>query len=149
MGLFRKSPPKAPGKPTQHKPTATEAGLSIIGVGMHVEGDLTTEGTLRVEGSVRGTIRAGKSLILGKAGDVVGDIITEEAVIGGRVAGNIIAQGRLELQRTCTIEGEVRTSAEHLQLEEGARFNGQIQMLEPEQSLAKPYGPPENPARTA
>ena len=149
MGLFRKSPPKAPGKPTPHKPTPTEAGLSIIGAGMHVEGDLTTEGTLRVEGSVRGTIRAGKSLILGKAGDVVGDIITEEAVIGGRVAGNIIAQGRLELQRICTIEGEVRTSAEHLQLEEGARFNGQIQMLEPEQSLAKPYGPAESPVRTA
>ncbi len=98
--------------------------ISIIGPGMRVVGDCETEGTIRVEGSVEGTIRAGKAVVVGKDGIVKGDIFTQDAVIGGHVLGSIIAESRLELQSTCVIEGEIR--ARRIKLDEGGRVNGNV-----------------------
>lgn len=111
---------------------SADGAISIIASGMRIVGDLVTDGTIRVEGRVEGTIRAGKAVVLGKGGEVVGDIFTQDAVIGGRVEGRLVAESRLELQSTSEITGEIRARAAHLQLDEGARFNGQIQMVEEE-----------------
>ncbi len=102
-----------------------EAAISIIGPGMRVIGDCETEGTLRIEGTVEGKVRAGKAVVIGKDGVVEGDVFTQDAVVGGRVNGTILAESRLELQATCLIEGEVR--ARRIKLDEGGRVNGQIQ----------------------
>jgi cytoskeletal protein CcmA (bactofilin family) len=108
--------------------SATQAGrenvISIIGPGMTVTGDCDTDGTLRVEGIVQGTIRAGKAVVVGKDGAVRGDVFTQDAIIGGKVEGMIIAESRLELQATCVIDGEIR--ARRIKLDEGGRVNGQI-----------------------
>jgi cytoskeletal protein CcmA (bactofilin family) len=117
---------------------AGEQSMSIIGPGMNITGDLLTDGTVRVEGRIEGTIRAGKAVIVGKGGEVDGDVITQDAVIGGRLRGTLVAESRLELQATCDIEGQIRAPAQHLKLEEGARFNGQIQMLDQNQMAALP-----------
>lgn len=109
---------------------------------MYVTGDLTTEGTVRIEGRIEGTVRAGKAVVLGKGGEVVGDIFTQDAVIGGRVHGTLTAENRLELQGTCIIEGQIRARAQHLQLDEGARFNGQIQMIDGESAATRALPPP-------
>lgn len=105
-----------------------EGVISIIGPGMRVVGDCQTEGTLRIEGSVEGTIRAGKAVVLGKDGIVDGDISTQDAVIGGRVTGSIVAESRLELQATCVVEGEIR--ARRLKLDEGGKLNGTVHIGE-------------------
>jgi cytoskeletal protein CcmA (bactofilin family) len=101
-----------------------EGVISIIGPGMRVVGDCQTEGTLRIEGSVEGTVRAGKAVVLGKDGVVDGDISTQDAVIGGRVTGSIVAESRLELQATCVVEGEIR--ARRIKLDEGGKVNGTV-----------------------
>jgi cytoskeletal protein CcmA (bactofilin family) len=105
-----------------------ETVISIIGPGMEVVGECQTDGTIRIEGTVQGTVRAGKAVVVGKDGMVDGDIFTQDAVISGRVRGTLVAESRLELQATCRIEGEVR--ARRMQLEEGAILNGTIQMGE-------------------
>ena len=117
---------------------ANEASMSLIGPGMNIVGDLSTDGTVRVEGRIEGTVRAGKAVVIGKGGEVVGDVLTQDAVIGGTVRGTVVAESRLELQATCDIEGQIRARSQHLQLEEGCRFNGQIQMLDGGESLALP-----------
>src|SRR5688572_8876093 len=115
---------------------AGDNSISIIGPGMTVVGDLVTEGTVRIEGRIQGTVRASKAVVVHKDGSVDGDIITQDAVIGGRVRGTVLAESRLELQATCDIEGQIRAPAQHLVLEEGARFNGQIQMPDENQMRA-------------
>ena len=105
-----------------------ETVISIIGPGMRVVGECTTDGTLRIEGSIQGTVRAGKAVVVGKDGEVEGGIFTQDAVISGRVSGSLLAESRLELQATCRIEGEVR--ARRMQLEEGAMLNGTVQLGE-------------------
>jgi cytoskeletal protein CcmA (bactofilin family) len=110
-------------------PQQTREGvISIIGPGMRVTGDCQTEGTLRIEGTVEGTIRAGKAVVLGKDGVVDGDISTQDAVIGGRVTGSIVAESRLELQATCVVDGEIR--ARRLKLDEGGKLTGTVQIGE-------------------
>ena len=118
-----------------------EGSMSIIGPGMNIIGDLVTDGTVRVEGRIEGTVRAGKAVVIGKGGEVVGDVLTQDAVIGGRIRGTVVAESRLELQASCDIEGQIRARSAHLQLEEGARFNGQIQMLDGSEALALPAPP--------
>jgi cytoskeletal protein CcmA (bactofilin family) len=122
-----------------------EGVISIIGPGMTVTGDCTTEGTLRIEGSVKGTVQAGKAVVLGKDGVIDGDVSTQDAVIGGRVTGSIVAESRLELQATCTVEGEIR--ARRLKLDEGGKINGTVQVGEGTSRSGSPArAPAEQPA---
>jgi cytoskeletal protein CcmA (bactofilin family) len=116
-----------------------ESVISIIGPGMHVVGECTTDGTLRIEGSVQGSVRAGTAVVVGKEGAVEGDVFTQDAVISGRVAGTLVAESRLELQATCRIDGEVR--ARRMQLEVGAILNGIVQMGETLEPLPRPAPP--------
>src|SRR5687768_7187144 len=85
-----------------------ETVISIIGPGMEVVGQCQTDGTIRIEGTVQGSVRAGKAVVVGKDGVVEGDIFTQDAVISGKVTGTLVAESRLELQATCRIDGEVR-----------------------------------------
>ena len=105
-----------------------ETVISIIGPGMQVIGECHTDGTIRIEGMVQGTVRAGKAVVVGRDGVVDGEVFTQDAVISGRVRGGLVAESRLELQATCRIDGDVR--ARRMQLEEGAILNGTIQMGE-------------------
>lgn len=127
-----------------------ENAISIIGAGMQVVGDLITDGTVRIEGRVHGTVRAGKGVVIGKDGEVEGDVVTQDAVVGGRVKGTLTAESRLELQSTSVIDGEIRARAQHLQLDEGARFNGNIHMID-DGAVAEPMRalPPETRALPA
>lgn len=107
---------------------ARDSVISIIGPGMRVKGDCETDGTLRIEGSVEGKVSAGKAVVVGRDGVVKGDIVTQDAVIGGHVTGKVIAESRLELQETSVIDGEVR--ARRIKLEEGGRVNGTMNIGE-------------------
>lgn len=106
--------------------SAPEAVISIIGPGMRVVGDCQTDGTIRIEGAVHGSIQAGKAVVVGREGSVEGDITTQDAVIAGAVHGTLVAESRLELQATSRIDGDIR--ARRMQLEEGAVLNGTVQM---------------------
>jgi len=103
---------------------AHDGVISIIGAGMKVVGNCETEGTLRIEGELEGTVRAGKAVVVGKDGVVRGDIYTQDAIIGGNVTGTVVAESRLELQATCVIDGEIK--ARRIKLDEGGKVNGEI-----------------------
>jgi len=112
----------------QNGPTPPETVISIIGPGMKLVGDCETDGTIRIEGRVEGNVRAGKAVVVGKDGVVEGTVLTQDAVISGRIVGKLVAESRLELQATSRIEGEVH--ARRMQLEEGAILNGTVEMGE-------------------
>ena len=100
--------------------------VSIIGPGMKVVGDCTSDGVVRIEGRVEGIIRAAKSVVVGKDGFVTGDIETQDLIVAGRVAGTITAQSRVELQASCHVEGDIRSR--RVKLEEGGRVEGRLHM---------------------
>ena len=114
----------------ERETSGTPAMISIIGPGMQAVGDCVTDGTLRVEGSLVGTVYAGKAVVVGKEGMINGEIRTNDALIAGEVSGMLMAASRLEIKATSKVDGEIR--ARRLQLEEGAVLNGEIQMGEVE-----------------
>ncbi len=111
-------------KNTRSSNTPPEAVISIIGAGMIIEGDSATDGSLRIEGTIRGSVRAGKSVVVGRDGLVDGSIYTQDAVISGRVSGGIHAVSRLELLATSEVSGEIE--APRMQVEDGAKVHGQV-----------------------
>src|SRR2546423_627704 len=109
-------------------PLDSEAGLSIIGTGMRVVGDITADGVVKIEGTVVGTVRAGRQVLVGKGGEVEGDVISREAIIGGEVRGSIRADERIEIQSTSVVHGDV--AAKRLLVQEGGEINGVVRMGE-------------------
>lgn len=122
--MFGTSSKEPMAKESNGAPTARDTVVSIIGPGMRVVGNCETEGTLRIEGTVEGTVRAGKAVVVGKDGHILGDIFTQDAIVGGNVKGTVIAESRLELQATCVIEGEIR--ARRIKLDEGGQVRGNV-----------------------
>lgn len=143
--------PNGDGEMAKEKETNTAQGrdnvISIIGPGMRVIGDCETDGTLRIEGTVEGTVRAGKAVVIGKDGAVKGDVVTQDAIIGGRVTGAVVAESRLELQATCSVDGEIR--ARRIKLDEGGRINGTILTGEVRESTGGSAASPTQPAAAA
>jgi len=100
--------------------------VSVVGPGMEIVGNIKCDGTVRVEGQVEGSIRATKSVVIGKSGRVAGDIETQDVVVAGTVTGTVIGASRVELQDTCQVEGDIRSR--RVKLDEGGRVEGRLQM---------------------
>lgn len=100
--------------------------VSIIGPGMRIVGDCSSDGTIRVEGKVEGSVNAGKSVVVGKDGIVKGNISTQDAIVAGTVDGSVTAESRVELQATCRVQGDIRSR--RVKLDEGGQVDGQLHM---------------------
>jgi cytoskeletal protein CcmA (bactofilin family) len=111
-----------------HSAPESEAALSIIGSGMRVVGDITAEGVVKIEGTVIGTVRAGRQVLVAKGGEVEGDVITREAIIGGEVRGTVVAGERVEIQTASVVHGDI--TSKRLLVHEGGEINGVIRMGE-------------------
>lgn len=89
-------------------------------------GELNFKDTLRIDGKFQGTVRTGKSLVIGETAEVNAEINVDQAFISGHVQGKIQARERIELHQTARVEAEIHTKA--LVVEEGAQFEGQCTM---------------------
>lgn len=119
----------------------TTAGLSIIGPGMKVVGDVTAEGVVKIEGAVTGTVKAGRQVLIAKGGLVEGDVLTREAIVGGEVRGAIIAEERVEVQATSVVFGDLTTR--RLLVQDGGEINGVIRMGEEAMEQREANWPPQ------
>lgn len=99
---------------------------TIIGKDSVIDGTVEVQGGLRIDGVVRGRISSTESLAVGDSGRVEADLSSAVIVIGGKVAGNILAQNKIELQSKAEVEGDITTK--NLIIEEGAVFHGRCNM---------------------
>ena len=99
-------------------------GYSVIDHQLTISGDVRTEGTIRVDGRVEGSLHRADTLIIGAGGTVVGNIEAREVVVGGALHGNLTISERVEVQATATITGDIRAAAVHLL--EGGTVHGHI-----------------------
>ncbi len=93
-----------------------------INQGTSITGELESDGDLRVEGIIRGTLRTKSKVALGPTGLVEGDVYCKSADIEGKIVGDIEVSELLTLKSTCLVEGNIYTSK--IVIENGARFNG-------------------------
>ena len=114
---------------------------SILAHGCTFKGEVQIQGIFRVEGEFDGTVRTPEQLVVGKTGLVRGDIQEKNAIIGGKVIGNITAETKIELQSGSHVEGDIRTR--RLVIDEGVFFEGNCSMGEKKPQMDK------QPARPA
>jgi cytoskeletal protein CcmA (bactofilin family) len=105
-----------------------EAALSIIASGMRITGDVETNGTLKIDGRIEGSVTGARQLLLGRGGVIQGNVHAGEVVVGGEVHGSIAADERLELQNSAVVNGDIDTKS--IVVLEGARINGAVRMQE-------------------
>ena len=99
---------------------------TIIGEGTVLKGDVRVEGSIQVDGDFDGIIDATDTLVVGESGKVDGDATVANAVIGGKMYGNVFASGKIELQRGSQLLGDIKTRG--LVIEDGVVFQGNCQM---------------------
>lgn len=124
MALFSGSDAKAP-----DHPPVTEGSLSIVARGTRIVGDVVSDGVLKIEGEIKGAVRAGRQVLVGKGGKLEGDLFSREAIVGGEVHGSITADERVELQASCLVVGDI--TGKRILMEEGSRVNGVLHMGDP------------------
>ena len=125
MGIFS-SPPRDDQGNELRRRKSDQIPFSIIASDMTVIGDLETEGVVRIEGRVKGTVRVGSQVLVASGAVIEGDLHTQEAVIAGQVSGAIHARERVELQASAMVAGDILTP--RISIIEGARVSGEVKM---------------------
>lgn len=107
---------------------APPAPSTVIGLGSSFRGTLMVSGTLRIDGEFEGDILNCDRLEVGEHGIMRADVEVREALIMGRVDGNIRALGLIEMKSGARVEGDV--AALSVVMEPGVFFTGRCTMLE-------------------
>lgn len=128
----------------RERPPSSGSSTSIIGSDSELTGDLEGSGQLRVEGRVEGTVRMDGEVQVAAGGSVEGRIEADEVVAAGRVSGTIAARGAVRLEDGCDVDADVHCPV--LQLEEGGRLNGRVDMTGDELPPEEPGGSLEPPS---
>ena len=101
---------------------------TLIARGCHIEGELVFSGGLRIDGQVRGDVRAAFPdqgyLALSRTAQVNGDIHAGHVMIDGLVTGNLHISGRVELLSRARIIGDIHYVS--LSMQPGATVTGQL-----------------------
>ena len=105
---------------------AGSALTAFIDQGSEFSGKLSFKDTVRIDGQFEGEIKSENTLIVGETGTIAANITSETIVISGEVNGDVEARTLLHLHKTARFMGNVKTR--NLVIEEGASFNGHIDM---------------------
>ncbi len=100
--------------------------LNFLGLGTYIEGTIETKGSLRVDGRVKGAVKAGDTLTVGAKGEISGEVNARMAVIGGRIEGDIRVEEKLVLEPNSILIGNLK--AKKLVIDDGAVFQGKSDM---------------------
>jgi cytoskeletal protein CcmA (bactofilin family) len=93
-----------------------------------MKGDVTSNGDLRIDGTLVGNIHCSAKVVIGANGVVQGDINGQQADIMGKVTGTITVKDLLQLKGGSLLNGNIQ--ATKLQIEPTANFNGECHMTQ-------------------
>lgn len=101
---------------------------TLIGRETEVRGDVVFQGGLHVEGRILGNVLAPEDpeamLILAEGGAIEGEVRVANAIVNGRVRGDVRVCGQLDLEESARVEGNVHYHL--LEMHLGAEVNGSL-----------------------
>ncbi len=106
--------------------------FSVVSAECYFQGTLNVQGSLRVDGTLEGSVDNARHVIVGDGGKIVGDVTAQIVVCGGAIEGNVCAE-MLEVLSKASILGDIR--AKKMIVEEGGRIDGRCTIGE-EQNLS-------------
>ena len=99
---------------------------TLLGRGREFEGKLTFEGTVRIDGVLRGEVFTDDVLIVGEGARLEAEIDIGEVIVQGTVVGNIKAKRSIEIHAPGRVKGDLHTPS--LQIDKGVIFEGRCFM---------------------
>jgi cytoskeletal protein CcmA (bactofilin family) len=115
------------------KPLSSATAVSdqaTIGKSLVIKGEVTGSESLYIDGRVEGSIHLpGNRVTVGRNGVVAANITAREAVILGKVRGNVTATDRVDIRNEGSLTGDV--VAQRISIEDGAFFKGGIDIRKP------------------
>lgn len=114
------------GKKVESTNTFAMQSMNTIGVGTSIDGNINSDGDIRIDGKIKGNISTTGRLVIGQTGEVLGDIKCQNSNIEGIVKGNIFVQEVLKITKTANVDGAVKT--QKLIVEEGAVIEANVTM---------------------
>lgn len=102
--------------------------LNTIGAGTIITGDVSSNGDIRIDGTLTGNLTTKGKVVIGETGTITGEIVCKSSDISGRLKGKIKVSELLSLKASSVIEGDIVTA--RLAIEPGARFTGTCSMSE-------------------
>jgi cytoskeletal protein CcmA (bactofilin family) len=123
---------------TEKKPGSSDyesSSQSFFGKSMRIEGEITSDEDLTIEGKVKGQLQVSKTLTIGKEGYVDGEISAKVIHISGEAEGHLSATEKLVITSEGKYTGNI--SSDTIKVAEGAQIKGTIN-TEKKITLTKP-----------
>lgn len=130
------SPAQGAGSPVVPLSSASRLGSSVarLGANLQIKGDITGTEDLQIDGKVDGPISLrGHKLTIGTTAQLNSEIDTGEAIVYGKIVGNLHASDRVDIKKDGSVIGDISTA--RISIEDGAHFKGRIE-IDPTKSRA-------------
>ena len=120
----------------------SKRGKTVIGDGLQIQGNVTADGLVEVNGMIEGDLHC-TSLIVSPKAHIKGSIIAERVVVNGKVEGPIQG-GEVVLKSQAHVVGDIHH--QFLTIEKGAYFDGRAKQehgangREPERAIRRTRG---------
>ena len=111
---------------------------SILGPTLVLKGELIAQEDLVLKGRVEGSIQHTASLKISKEGSVKGNVKAKQIAVDGTVEGNLFCAETVTVEASARVTGDIHSR--RVNLIEGARFKGRIDMDYSEAAEARPAG---------
>ncbi len=95
---------------------------TVIGADAVFKGELSFEGSVRIDGKFEGGIKTPGTVFVSQKGVVKAEVNAGSVTVDGSIEGNVVSSGRVQLNASCKLKGDVR--AAKLQVAEGATWSG-------------------------
>jgi cytoskeletal protein CcmA (bactofilin family) len=99
---------------------------TVIGEGITIEGEITSDDDVVVAGTVRGKLSAKEAITIEHGATVEADVVGASLVVAGSLTGNVSATERVDLQSGARVIGNVK--AARVTIADGAQFKGNVDM---------------------
>lgn len=87
-----------------------------------IDGNLKSEGNVRIDCIVNGNVSVFGNLTLGEKAEISGNVTSAVLIIGGKITGDVSAAEKLILHSGAVLKGDIITNS--LVIEDGASFEG-------------------------
>jgi cytoskeletal protein CcmA (bactofilin family) len=111
------------------KKKSNEELKAFLGRGTEFDGKLFFTGSVRLDGTFKGVVQGGGTLVVGETADVKADVTVENLLVSGEIVGTVEVKKKLEIFSAGKLCGSVKTAT--FVIHEGGIFQGECRMSRP------------------
>lgn len=101
----------------------SDKDIQMLGPQVALEGSLVFEGTLFVNGHVKGTVESGNgTIVIGEGAVIHADVFVSNVTVSGEVKGTVQATELIKLHPSARVNGTI--NAPRIQIDPGAVIDG-------------------------